>query len=273
MGFNTFSGSGGAASAVLDYLPEIVGHSNGAGTMITGNATAHALSTWQSLGTTSSAFSGFDIECSAPSGASNRYLLYLSLDGGSTTFFGPILVLPASTNRTQRFSIPRLAVPAGSTIHVAIRSSAATSPTLKVMIIGKVSQSASNPPDFTVATNLTTADTAATRASSTSVAASTDATTWQRLAASLASEFKAFIVFFGSGSNPANSQGVTIRLAKDAGGAKTVIGARHAWFGGVGQMNGAVLVVNATVPAGQNISLNIQGPSADSTIAGLIGLR
>lgn len=276
MSFNTFSGGGAASPVNPDYLPEVIGVGDGSGTTITGNASAHVIGTYTQLagaggsGVTVNDWDEFIAEFSAPSGASNRYLARVSIDGGSNLLLPPFLVMPSSTTtRVQRFRVP-MQVPAGSDVRIAVSSSAASSATIKAVIRGLSSQGASNPPGYTTATALVAADTAATRASSTSVAASNDATSYTQLIASTAAQYGAFMVFFGSGANPSNSQGVFIRLGKGAALSEIPIGGAHAWFGGAGQMNGFTATIDAVVAASQRISLNIQGASADSTIAGCI---
>jgi hypothetical protein len=271
MQISMFGGSGSSPSNP-DYLPDVLGEGDGSGTTLTGNASANVIGTYASVGTVGgTAWSGFYAEFSAPSGATNRYLARISLDGGSTVFVGPFLVMPASTStRMERFFFP-LIVASGTTIHMAVSSSAASSATVKVVLTGLVPQGAINPPGYTTATNITTPGTATTVASATGVALSANNTTWTQIIASTAAQYGAFLVFFGGASNLTNSQGAVVRLAKGAAASEIPIGAGHFWMGTSGQANNTTLLINATVAASQRLSMNIEGASADTAVVGVIG--
>jgi hypothetical protein len=246
--------------------------SDGSGTTITTGAgnTAGAYASGQLSAATAAAWSGFDVTFTSANSSANRYLVSISVDGGSTTLVANLYVQPHAVTSSSigvvRYSFP-LQVAAGANIMVKAQSQNATQ-TLKCNMVGWVT-GATNPPGFTTCTQLLAPDTTNTRASSTSVAITTDATTWTQLVASTAATYGAFLVALSdNGVAPGTVQICRSRLG--VGAAASEVTARGFQFGvgtsGALCPRAASPLIEQSIASTSRLSMNIQAAVADATL-------
>lgn len=264
-----------AAAVNMNFLPELAGHgADGAGTLVTAgsvNAEAtvsYALPTDHVSGLTQNPWSKFYLDVYLPSSSNNRILLDLSADNGITWFLNDLFVQPGSGR--QRFEIP-LAFAAGRQFRVRIRSNTAAA-TVRCCLVGMVAQGAGQPPGFTIADTLLTADTAATHASATTVTVNAGIV-WTQIGNALGQNYGAFLLQFNTSTNPVQLQSGIARLSRTAAHVLIGAGAFRTEAGGSTQSN-MFQIIEGGAAAGEVLYLSLQAPAgADVLRVGLIGFR
>lgn len=272
-----FSPPAGAAAGA-NCLTETIGADDGSGTPITASASTHTMGSYSTgqlagagaSGVTVSAWNKFILHLGAASTATNRYLVKVSIDGGSSDYIPPFYVMPQSTAGYHNAEF-KMAVPAGSDVRVAIQSSAGNA-TLKAAITGCIPQGSGQPAGYTVAENLLTPDTAATHPSSTSVSVVADGALTQ-IVPTTGQAYGAFLINLGSSTTPTHSQGAYVRLA--ATSSDTLIGGRSVWIASASASTPRFsMLVEAPVAVSQPLKLNIQALNpGDAIRVGLMGFR
>lgn len=264
-----FPGGGGNTNSLYEGVGA---GSDGSGTTITTGAanTAGAYASGELTAATAAAWWGFDVTFTSASSSANRYLVSISIDGGATTLVSNLYVQPHAVTSSSigvvRCAFP-LQVPAGSNIMVKAQAQNATQ-TLKCNMVGWVAGSA-NAPGFTTCTQLLTPDTTNTRASSTSVAVTTDATTWTQLVASTAANYGAFLVVLSdNGVAPGTVQICRSRLGLGAAASEATVRGFQFGVGTSGALcpRAASPLIEQAISAGGRLSMNIQGGVADATL-------
>lgn len=219
-GFGFWSSSGSPTNPDNSY--DYVGiDSTGEMQLLTSGGTANTLSaSWTSLGTTSGAWTALRICTASPQAATNRYMVDLSFDGGTTTNLANAYWIGGSTTTQALSCTPPfpIRVSAGATISAKIRSSG-TSQAFRVAVVGEIGASGLgyNQCDSLIS------DTTNTRAGNVDLTGSTT-TSWQQLIASTANTYGALVAVLGERATaPSNGQRVALRLATGAAASETEI--------------------------------------------------
>lgn len=251
-GFTSFAAAAGA-NQNLDNSYETIGYdTNGVGTLVSANGSAHtkgAYASAQLSAATANAWAGFYLMIGTGSASTSRQIMDISFDGGSTTHVPNLYYEPNSNNGLIMVWIP-LAVAAGSQVMARIQASAG-SQTVRLGIIGVVRNSQSAPM-YTTMTALAV-DTTNTRAGTSSISMQNNAgTTYGTIVASTGAQYSAFLFSPGhSGTNPATAQNALLRFATGAAASEVEFG-----------LAGATILNSATP-----FNISRQMPSYERTIA------
>ena len=261
-------GSSGGAAVNPNSTIEVLGQgTNAAGTTITSSASANTYGTAVNFGTTSNAWVGFWVDVYAASGTTTRYLLAISLDGGSN-YKEPIYHMDGG-NRTRYFFPVALA--ASTNFFLKVQANNTGSPTVKVIITGIISAT-SNPPGFTTWDGIVPAVTASTSPSATGLTPAT-ATTLTNIGSTTSQTYGAFMVNLGTTSVPSTTRSAYLRLGY--GGGPTLIGGETCPIGAfTNSMDGFTMNCYASVPSGTQMAAGIESANTDGSILiQLIGFR
>lgn len=224
-GFTSFA-SGSGANLNLNNSYETVGRgATGAGTTLTGNASANALGAYAEItASTAAAWAGFWVFIGNGSASAVRclYDVATGAGGAEATLLGSIYAASGPTTGYAAHWHP-LNVASGTRLSMRIRSATASSPTMTAAIIGVV-DNAQSAPMFNSAELLVAADTAATRASSINVTTVATADTgWTQFIASTAREYGALMPNMSlSSTAPTVAQNFTLRLGTGAAASEVV---------------------------------------------------
>lgn len=213
-GFTSFASAAGA-NQNLNNSYEFIGFSTGAGTTISAPGSTNTKGVYSDgiLGTTSNAWKGFYVISSAGSAASARFLLDISLDGGTGTAVPDLFLQPGTPayGGSAGYYFP-LAVASSVSIRARVQSATASA-SLAVAIVGIISN-AQSPPCFSTCTAINAASTADTLAASTNIPLTN---AWTELKDSTAAEYGAILAVAGfNGTLPGTAQGVGLQVGTGA---------------------------------------------------------
>lgn len=277
-----FPGSGGSVSNPSQTY-ESVGWINASqtGQAITASATANQKGNYSQLvgagasGVTVNNWSGFWLRMYLASDAS-RFLLDLSIDGGSNIKVADLFASPASSSapKITRVFIP-LQVSAGSDIRMRCQSSSSGSDVIITDITGLIS-SASDYPGYTTATQLQTVDATNTRpgASGVTVPLTTSATSWTELISSTGATYGAVLVQQTAVATVTNTQITRTRIGTGTAGNEVEKMWLDSMISSVNPANpNAIDSFLQTVASGTRLTANVQGATvtAETFSIGLIG--
>jgi hypothetical protein len=217
-------GAGGATQPLNpDIGYERLGYgTDGSMTTITASGSANTLGSYTTVGATATAWCGLYLDLGKGSNASNRYLVYVRING-TTILIQDIPYIPgAAGSGVNRLELP-LQVPSGATVEVAIRSNTGSA-TLQVAVSG-IPASTSLAPGYTSAVSITTPDTSTSRPSTIDVPLGSTAS-YTQLNASTSEAYGAILVCIeDNGTNPATAQQCTLLVATGAAASEVPIGA------------------------------------------------
>lgn len=222
--------SGGTPIVNPDTDLETIGAgANGTGTTVTSSGSANTKGSWVQLtaagsaGVTVNNNSELTLWIGKQGSASDRLLMDISLDGGTTVHVANLYIHPGSTPRYDRVRLP-INVPAGSNVQVRCQAQAGTKSVAVFAVCMK--RTASTPPNFTSIAALNV-DTAATRPSATDVSLGN---TYVELVASTAATYGGLIAILGdNGTVPALEQTALITLGVGAAAAEVAVANWGAW--------------------------------------------
>lgn len=270
-GFFNAMGGGSSQPGNPDQSFENLGFSaSGAPTALT-TGSANTKSSYVVIGTTSNAWCGFWINLDNNAA---RWLIDISIDGGSTVAIPDIPLHNNSAVATNRFFMP-LSVPAGSDVRFRAQSSTGS----LVMLLGLqgVIANAALPPGFSSAEAIIAADTANTYASATNVAFSSSGPTWTELNAATSRDYGAlFAMAMYNGTNQTTNQRISPCIGVGGSGSETEIGR---WIGWTQNSASGIGNCMATIPteiaSGSRVSAGILAgtPSTNNGRIGLIGFH
>jgi hypothetical protein len=196
---------------------------DGAGFPVVSSATANTAGNWTTIYTTTNDWSKF-LAWLGPTPNSARYMVDISLDGGTTTLCQKLLSGAASTIQVVwEIDIP---IPAGSVISMRVSASQATAQTLTVALEGVIKRAA-DPPGFSKIYALETGA-ASGQPSSVDTTFSSDASpTWTQVPGTTARAYAGFSVCASSQTSPTQTQIIEIILAYGPDTSNlTIIGAK-----------------------------------------------
>lgn len=220
MPFTSFASGGSVANPDYDY--EYVGfQADGGGTVVTANSSAHTKGAYAQLGTTSQAWSSFEVFVANNSNSTSRIIFDVSIDGGTSILCPNVFAWTGGTTNGNclRYMMP---MSVGSGADIRIRMQALTgSATANFFVVGTVSE-ATHAPGFTAMTALNV-DTANTRATTTTVAFDD---TWVSQIDPTAAAYGALLAVMDSGTaaGTSNQAGtLTIGAGPSGGGSETTL--------------------------------------------------
>lgn len=276
--FPGVSGSGQNANLNNSYEPLgwnlVSGNPDGTLTLVTASTSANAYGATSALGTTANAWAGFLLYL-GPANSTNRYVLDISFDGGTTWAVTGLYCEPSSSGMQPPLRLP-LAVPQGATISVHAKCSASPSQTIRVGVVGIIRNS-SSPPCFSTMTGLNF-DGAATRAATADTALSgTGSPTYTQAVASTAAAYGALFVMLGAGATaPVTAQAAALSIATGASGSEVEIARQYLWIAASALTvpHFAPYVIEKSIPVSTRISAKVAAavPGSDAIRVGIYGL-
>lgn len=274
MSWISFASSGGSAQNPNFDIEQagLSGAATGGGTTVTADAGANTKGVAAAIiASTANAWKGFWLHIGHGS-ASTRFLIDLSFDGGSTWHIQNLFafIFTGSGGNWSRLYIP-IALAAGTAISARIQSSTGGA-SLRMMIAGMVSVGSGDPPGFTTADMITTADTANTRAGVAVTAATT--VTWTQLIASSAQTYGAFILSVSdNGVALTNNISSFVALGKGANPSEDMIGGFEFSQSNSSLVLSSPALIQASVAASTRLVASVQNSGTNQYQVGLIGLR
>lgn len=276
-----FFGAASGANVNLNNSYEFLGWTLSSGnpdgtlTGVAGGTTANTFPvTGTSIGTTANAWAGFFLYLGPAS--TNRYILDISFDGGTTWAIQGLYVEPASSGMQAPMRVP-VAVPAGAVIVARLKASASTQ-TLHVGFVGII-KNASSPPCFSTMTGLNIDGTATHAATADTPLSSPATNTWTSQVASTAAAYGALFMMPGGGtSTPITAQAAALSLGVDPTGGTTYaeVARYDLWIAPASQptLHAMGYIIEHAVPAGSRLATRILAvtPGSDAMRVGLYGL-
>ena len=255
-GFTSFA-SGSGANQNLDNTYERLGQGAvGVGSACT--AGAGSKGTGASIGTTSSAWSGFWIYVQAASTSNNRYLVDISNDNGSTWFVSNLYIEPNGSAPVFAIFVP-LNVAAASVMTFRAQGNGAG--TVRVWLMGVVTNSQS-PPMFSsmTALNVDTTNTRPGQSDLTMVASGS--TTFSEIEDSTVATYGALMAVVGGPTTGAvtTSQATLLNIGTGAAASETIIGALSVYSnsGSAASFRSqAPLLLYKTIASGSRLSVQM----------------
>jgi len=272
--FVSFASSAAATNPNITY--ETLGWDTGTADAqtVTASGSVNTKGSYSSIGTTASAWAAFWLRVLTSSSSGARFLLDLSFDGSTVKVPNIYLPPPGTTggSRVMNILLP-LQVPASTNLRARVSSSTASA-AVEVTAIGMLASSTGIAPGFANAAALVAADEANTRPGSTSINATTGATTWTEIEDSTTDAASALLFQLGHIATPSVIQQVRATLATGAALSETAIG----WLDSMAStgnpvMTGPPVLIQQTVGASTRLSVNVQAASAgapDTFTAGVI---
>lgn len=267
----SFASGGGTTIQNPDITYEQVGFGSGDGTVITGTSVNTKGSYVQLTASTSNNWSGFYLSVASSSSGTARFLMDISLDGGSTIAVPNLFIQPGAIlgGQTGPIYIP-LNVASGANIQIRTQTGT-TNASFRAAIIGAITNSQSRP-CFSTCTALTSADTATTLPGTIDIPLDN---TWEEVVASTSTTYGAIQAFYGAAVNPGTAQTVGVALGVGAASSeveliRTIIGLNSSsppLRGGGGPL------VEHSIPSGSRLSARCYGPTpaSDNIRAQLFG--
>lgn len=264
--------SGGGSPSNLNTTYEEVGFGSGDGTTITTTSPAHTKGAYaQLVASTANDWAGFWIVIGGSSSAAGRFLIDISLDGGSTVAIPNLFTLPGAiaTGQGPMFFVP-LNVPAGSDVQVRAQSGTATQ-SFRIAMMGAI-RNATSRPLYNTCTAISAADTTATFPGSTSIPLTN---TWAEMNPSTSATYGAVMANFGATTAPGTAQLLSLAIGYGASTAEVemirticAINTSSPTFRGC---NG--LTAETSIPSGTRMVCRAYGgtPGSDFVVGQLFG--
>lgn len=237
-----------------------------AGTTVTAHASANTKGAYASIGTTVNNWAGFWVLISGAVNATNRFLVSLSTNGGSSDLCPNLFAQPGqgTSGGVVAYYIP-IPVASGAGLHAACQSGTGSA-VCSVSILGVLAGAASRP-GFTTMTALNV-DTANTRPSTVDVPL-TDS--WVQLVPSTAAAYGSIIMTAGgNGTTLGTSQNGSVALGVGAASSEVEVFRRWYYLPGANapiRFDGAAAYDNS-IPSGSRLSVK-----ADAAVEGTDAIR